>query len=279
MAKRQIIKINEEKCTGCGLCIPNCPEGALQIIDGKARLVCDLFCDGLGACIGECPEEAIEVEEREAEPYDERRVMEENIIPKGRETIIAHLKHLREHQQDDLLEQAIQVLEEKEIPVPRFEKIDTAACAGGGCPGSRMVQFIEDMSQSSPETEAGPMKSQLRQWPVQLQLLNPNAAYFKNAHLAITADCVPFAYANFHERFLKGKTLIILCPKLDQTREMYIDKLAQIFENQDIQSVSIVHMEVPCCYGIERIVDQAMKKSGRNILIKDYTTSIQGEII
>lgn len=270
--KRDVIRINEEKCTGCGQCIPGCPEGALQVIEGKARLISDLFCDGLGACIGTCPQGAIEIEEREAEPYDEYKVME-NIIKGGPSVIMAHLKHLYDHGEKDLLNQATNFLKEKGIEIPEYKEAESFSCA---CPGSMAV----DLSQK-PETEDEPqirVSPELRNWPVQLQLLNPNASYFKNADLLISADCAPFAYANFHQEFLKDKVLIILCPKLDKTIEPYVDKLAEIFENQDINSISIVHMEVPCCSGIEVIVRRALEKAQKDIPIDDYTVCISGEL-
>jgi len=268
--ERDVIKINEEKCTGCGSCVTGCPEGALQVIDNKARLISDLFCDGLGACIGDCPEGAIKVERREAEPYDEYKVME-NIVKAGPNVIRAHLQHLQEHGQDELVNQAIEYLKENNMEVPDYEE-KPLAC---GCPGS----MAQDLSQNRTENEPQILSAELRNWPVQLQLLNPNAPYLKNADLLIAADCAPFAYANFHQRFLKDKILIILCPKLDQTIDQYVDKLAQIFEKQDIKSISIVHMEVPCCGGIEIIVRRALEKAQKNIIIKDYTISINGEII
>lgn len=268
--KRDIIKINKERCTGCGDCIPGCPEGALQIIDGKARLINDLFCDGLGACIGTCPQEAIEIEQREAVPYDEINVME-NIVKEGPNVINAHLKHLNDHGQKDFLKQAKDFLIEKNIKIPDYE----SETVPGTCPGSMEMELEKPVSGE----EALVYSAELRNWPVQLQLLNPNAPYLKNADLLIAADCAPFAYANFHQRFLKNKILIIFCPKLDKTIEQYVDKLAEIFKNQDIKSISIVHMEVPCCSGIEVIVKRALEKSKTNIIIKDYTISINGEII
>ncbi len=271
--KRDIIRINEEKCTGCGTCITGCPEGALQVIDGKARLISDLFCDGLGACIGDCPEGAIEVEKREAEPYDEYNVME-NIVKAGPNVITAHLKHLYDHGQTEFLNQAINFLNEKNIEIPDYEEEKPLPC---GCPGSMMTDLSENRLESSTEPQI--LSAELKNWPVQLQLLNPNAPYLKNADLLIAADCAPFAYANFHQRFLKDKVLIILCPKLDKTIDQYVDKLAEIFEKQDIKSISIVHMEVPCCSGIEIIVKRALEKAQKNIIIKDYTISINGEIV
>ncbi|RJS48489.1 MAG: 4Fe-4S ferredoxin [Methanobacterium sp.] len=265
--EREIIQIDEEKCDGCGSCIPGCPEGALQVIDGKARLVSDLFCDGLGACIGTCPQGAIEVIKREAEPYDEYKVME-NIVKGGSNLIKAHLQHLHEHGETEYLNQARDYLKENEIEIPDYE---TMEC---GCPSS-LAQEI----QPGEDKEVAIFQAQLRNWPIQLQLLNPQASYLKNADLLITADCVPFSYPNFHERFLKDKVLIILCPKLDKTIDQYVDKLSQIFATQDINSISVVHMEVPCCSGIGVIVQRALEKAGKNIIIKDYTISISGEII
>jgi ferredoxin len=269
--KRDIIKINKEKCNGCGDCISGCPEGALQIIDGKARLISDLFCDGLGACIGTCPQGAIEIEQREAVPYDEINVME-NIVKEGPNVIKAHLNHLNDHGQKQFLKQAIDLLIEKNIKIPNYES-ETVL---GACPGSKEIKLGEKpvSNQKVPVYSA-----ELRNWPVQLQLLNPNAPYLKNADILIAADCAPFAYANFHQRFLKNKILIIFCPKLDKTIELYVDKLAEIFKNQDIKSISIVHMEVPCCSGIEVVVKRALEKSRKYIIITDYTISINGEII
>ena len=270
--ERDVIRINEEKCNGCGSCVTGCPEGALQVIDGKARLISDLFCDGLGACIGDCPEGAIKVERREADAYDEYKVME-NIVKAGPNVTKAHLKHLHEHGQTKYLNEALDFLKEKNIEIPDYEEEAPLAC---GCPGSAMqVPEPKPGSGESPQI----LSAELGNWPVQLQLLNPNAPYLKNADLLITADCVPFAYANFHQRFLKDKVLIILCPKLDKTIDEYVDKLSEIFTRQDIKSITIVHMEVPCCSGIEVIVKRALEKAQKNIIIKDYTISINGEIV
>lgn len=272
--KRSIIKVDEEKCTGCGHCIPGCPEGALQVIDGKARLVSDLFCDGLGACIKECPFGAMEVEEREAEEYDEYKVMQ-NVIQGGPNVIKAHLKHLNDHDQDEFLNQAIDFLKEKNMEIPEYEeKQPKLAC---GCPGS-MTKTIERKPENA-QTSNVKLSSELNNWPIQLQLLNANAPYLKNADLVISADCVPFAYANFHQRFLKDKVLVMFCPKLDKTLDQYIDKLTEIFKNQDIQSITLIHMEVPCCSGIETIIRKALEAAQKNITIKDYTISISGEIV
>lgn len=273
MAKRKIIKIDEKKCNGCGLCIPNCPEGAMQIINGKARLVSDLFCDGLGACIGKCPKGAIFVEEREAKDYDEKKVME-NIVKQGKETIAAHLKHLKEHGQKQYLQEALDFLKAKAITIPKEEIMSKNEC---GCPGSKMI----DIKRKTKNINGQPQRlhSELRQWPIQLHLLNPSAPYFKEANLLIVADCVSFSYANFHQRLLKGKILIIFCPKLDNAKDVYVEKLTQIIKNNEIKSLTLVHMEVPCCFGLVSIAEEAVKALGKNIIIKNYTISIKGDII
>lgn len=268
--KRDIITIDENKCNGCGQCITGCPEGALQLIDGKARLVNDLFCDGLGACIGDCPVGAITVENREAEEYDECRTME-NIVKGGENVIKAHLKHLKDHGQQEYLKQATEYLQQKSLSIPDYE--ERTQC---NCP-STMSKKIDRHNKEL--TEKVDLTPQLNNWPIQLMLMNPDAAYFENADLLICADCVPFSYPNFHQKFLKDKILIMFCPKLDKTIDTYVDKLSYIFANKNIKSISIVHMEVPCCSGIEIIVKRALEKAQKIITIKDYTISISGEII
>ncbi|MBM4031354.1 MAG: 4Fe-4S dicluster domain-containing protein [Planctomycetes bacterium] len=282
MPLRQIIKIDEDKCTGCGECIPGCPEGALQVIDGKARLISDLFCDGLGACLGTCPVDAIAIEEREAEPYDERRVME-NIARQGPNTINAHLEHLREHGEFELLKTALDFLKERGIGVPR-----PAPHAGGGCPGSRAVQF-EDKAPAAAAPSPLPLSpgergegvrapSRLRQWPVQITLVPPQAPYLKGADVVLVADCVPFAYASFHEDFLKGRVVLVGCPKLDDV-DFYRRKLAEVFRQNDIKSIEVVHMEVPCCFGLVHVLRQALADSGKDIPATETTISLRGEVL
>jgi len=273
-ALRKIIKIDEEKCNGCALCIPNCPEGALQIIDGKARLISDLFCDGLGACIGYCPEGAITIEEREAEPYDEKKVMS-NIVKQGQNTIKAHLEHLKEHGETRMLNLALEYLNENNLPVPDFEK-PAPAPAMGGCPGSKMMQFDRPEAAPADDTDAPIAASQLRQWPVQIKLVPVAAPYFEGADLLISADCVPFAYADFHRDMLKGKVVLVGCPKLDDA-EFYVDKLTQIFAGNNLKSVTCAHMEVPCCHGLVQITKTALEKSGKDIAYHDVNIGIQGE--
>ena len=272
MSVRQIIRIDEAKCTGCGECIPGCPEGALQVIDGKARLISDLCCDGLGACIGTCPVDAITIEEREAEPYDERRVME-NIARQGPNVINAHLEHLREHGEFELLKTALDFLKERGIRVPMSPP---TAHGGGGCPGSRMVQFEEKAPAGAPP--AGRAVSRLRQWPVQITLVPPQAPYLKGADVALIADCVPFAYANLHEDFLKGRVVLVGCPKLDDV-EFYRTKLAEVFRQNDVKSIEIVHMEVPCCFGLVHVLRLALEDAGKDIPVTETTISIRGEVL
>jgi len=277
--KRKIIKIDEEKCNGCSLCIPNCPEGALQIIDGKARLISDLFCDGLGACIGHCPEGAIEIEEREAEEYDEKKVME-NIVKQGDNTIKAHLEHLKEHGEENYLNQAIDYLKEQNIENPLKEEIDKPPLPCG-CPGSNMIDMRTNEKETTDEKNTTnsniKQKSELRQWPVQINLVPVNAPYFEEADLLITADCVPFAYANFHSDFLQNKILLIGCPKLDDI-EAYKEKITEILKLNNIRSVTVAIMEVPCCFGLKSAVEEAIKNSGKDIPLEQSIITIQGEI-
>ncbi|MHB9156177.1 MAG: ATP-binding protein [Endomicrobiales bacterium] len=274
--KREVITINEEKCNGCGLCIPNCPEGALQVINGKVRLISDLFCDGLGACIGHCPQGAISMEKREAQPYDEKKVMK-NIVRGGKEVVRAHLKHLRDHGQKEFLAQAQAFLEDNGIEAGEEEEAGCHSHGHGGCPGARTMDLRKKEGKAA-GTDGPAPQSQLRQWPVQLQLLNPQAPYFRNADLVVAADCVPFAFADFHRQFLKGRMLIIFCPKLDQVLDQYVEKLAELFRKNEIRSIAVVHMEVPCCFGVGNIVQEALDRSGKKIPVTDHTITIDGEI-
>lgn len=269
--KRQIIKIDEEKCNGCGECIKGCPEGALQLIDGKARLVNEAFCDGLGACIGECPLDAITIEEREARAYDEKAVVD-RMIEQGENVLKAHLKHLKEHGQERLLHEALECLEEKGIEID-FEEEQIPVPTACGCPSAVPAQWEGEETSSK---EVGRIPSKLRQWPVQLYLVPVQAPYFKDANLVIAADCVPFAYANFHQDFLDGNSLIVGCPKLDDAG-YYIEKLTEIFKINDLKKVTLVHMEVPCCFSLNQIVNKAMTDSGKDIPIEEITISVRGE--
>lgn len=243
---RKIVKIDREKCDGCGLCVPSCAEGAIKIVDGKAELSADNLCDGLGACLGECPRDAITVEEREADAFDESAV-EKHLATQG-----------------------------KPAPTPHTAPAAGHHHAGGGCPGSRAMTFARP--ETAPVSEpSGSRQSQLAQWPVQLHLVPTTAPYFQGADLLITADCVPVAYAGYHEDFLKGKAVVMGCPKLDDN-QFYLQKLTELFIKSDIRSVTVLKMEVPCCGGIAMAARQALAASGKNIPYREVTIGIQGEI-
>lgn len=258
MAIRKIIQIEEEKCNGCGLCVPNCAEGAIQIIDGKAKVVKDSFCDGLGACLGHCPQDALHIIEREAEDFDEEAAME----------------HVRKMETTSS--------SERQSTVEHHPHGGHGHHPGGGCPGSRMRMFNQESSNASTAAVASSgdievkIKPQLRQWPVQLHLVPVNAPYFQNADLLVTADCVPFAYANYHLELLKGKAVVVGCPKLDDL-EYYIEKLTDIIAKNSLKSVTVAHMEVPCCSGIVRAVDIALQRSGKSIPVTKVKINITGE--
>ncbi|MCC8145977.1 MAG: 4Fe-4S ferredoxin [Bacteroidales bacterium] len=277
--KRTVIKIDEALCNGCGACIEGCHEGALQLIDGKARMISDLYCDGLGACIGECPVGAIEFEEREAEPYDETAVME-RLVPKGEKTIRAHLLHLKAHNEEELLHQGILYLKEHNINIDmsglrnESERKQTPGHACG-CPGGREMSFAP-VNQA---VQSGNIPSQLRQWPVQLHLLNPHSGYFREADVIIAADCTAYAYGNFHNRFMRNHVLAIACPKLDDGKEIYIQKIAAMIEQSNINTLTVVIMEVPCCGGLLQLVETAMEKASRKVPVKKVIIGIQGEVI
>jgi len=278
MAKRKIIKIDEEKCNGCGVCIPNCPEGAIQIIDGKARLISDIFCDGLGACIGHCPQGAIETEERDAEPYDEKKVMRENIIKAGKNTIIAHLKHLRDHGEIGYFNEAMEVLKEKGIEID-LEKETECGCdhpSHPACPSAKILDFSDEQEDVE---ENGSRTSQLRQWPVQLHLVPPNAPYFQGKDVILVADCVGYSLGDFHKDYLKDRSIVIACPKLDSNIDVYVDKLTNMIDNAKINTLTVMTMEVPCCSGLLVIAKKAAEKASRKIPIKSIVVGIKGNIV
>lgn len=238
---RKIIKIDEDKCDGCGLCIPACEEGALQIVEGKARLVKDIYCDGLGNCLGECPQDAIDIIEREAEPFDEKAV-EERL---------------------QLLDKENGKLNVKEAPV----------CCGGN--------LLESLEKEKPapgkQVDNYEPEAELSHWPVQLHLVSPEARFFHDNDLLIAADCVPFAFADFHRKFLAGKSLVIGCPKLDDV-EVYHQKLVQIFKLNRLKSITLLHMEVGCCFGLSRLVNSALKEADIAIPFKEIIIGVDGSI-
>ncbi len=272
MVQRDIIKIDEDKCNGCGLCVPNCPEGALQIIDGKARLVSDLFCDGLGACIGNCPEGAISVEKREAEEYDEKKVME-NIIKQGKNTIKAHLEHLENHGADKYLKEAKDFLKERGIDIPEKEG---STKTRSFCPGSKIMDFSREEKN---QNEEGKRTSELKQWPIQLHLVSPNAPYFVGKDVLLAADCTAFSIGDFHKDFLKGKTLIIACPKLDSNIDVYVEKLRKMIDESRINTLTVLVMEVPCCSSLLQIAKKALNSASRKIPIKLIVIGLNGEVL
>ncbi len=241
MAKqiRQIIRIDEEKCNGCGACVPACVEGALQVIDGKARLVSETYCDGLGACLGECPQGAISFETREADEFDEAAATERAA---GAHPHDHHAAHSHD---------------------------------GFVCPSAKTIDRTQDSAGHRP-TVIGGIASELRQWPVKLYLVNPSASYFENADLLISADCVPFAYGGLHPDFLRGKVLVTGCPKFDDV-DLYAGKLAEIVALNNIKSITVLQMEVPCCSGMQRLAEHAVAQSGKSIPIEVVTITLTGE--
>lgn len=252
MSVRNIVNIDEEKCDGCGQCVNACAEGAIEIIDGKAKLVSEIYCDGLGACLGECPQGAITIEQREAREFDEQATT-------------AHLAG-----QGEQAHQAASPTAHAEVHAESQGK------QGFQCPGS-MPKMFEQKPRSAATIDAD-MPSQLSHWPVQLNLLSPGAPYFRDAELLLAADCVPFAMADFHSRLLTGRSIAIGCPKLDDA-ESYVEKLADIIKAGSPRSLTVVHMEVPCCSGLTRIAQQAIARAGLNLTFEDVTVSLQGEII
>lgn len=238
MAVRNIVKIDEAKCNGCGLCATACAEGAIKIINGKAKLVSDTYCDGLGACLGHCPQDAITIEPREAAAFDE-------------EAVKAYLGH---------------GAKEPAKAEPLFV-----------CPGLAAHQLRPEQSLAQEESPQA-VPSQLTHWPVQLKLVSPTAPYFADADLLLVADCVPFAVGDFHSRFLKGRSVAVGCPKLDDAGA-YVEKLAQILRSNNLRSLTVVHMEVPCCSGLTRVARGAVALSGKPMSFDDVTVSIRGEVI
>jgi ferredoxin len=278
--KRKIIKIDQNKCNGCGLCLPNCPEGAIQMIDDKARLISDLFCDGLGACLGHCPEGAITIEERESEPYDEKKVMA-NIVKQGQNTLIAHLRHLKDHGEAGYLQTALEYLKENKIENPlQNEKGGPMKGheAHAGCPGSKVLDFTDE-EKACAGSEDGKRPTQLRQWPVQLHLVSPVAPYFKNSDVVLAADCTAFAVGDFHKDFLKGKSLAIACPKLDEGQESYVEKITALIDEAKINTLTVLVMEVPCCGGLIEVAKGGANKAKRKVPIKAVVISLRGEVL
>lgn len=249
MALRKIIRIDEELCNGCGECVPACAEGAIQIIDGKARLVADNLCDGLGACLGDCPMDAIIIEEREADAFDE-------------EAVKLHL-----HQQSTAASAP--------SPLP----IHISPGGGGGCPGSRAIAFSRDATSPQLTDDNAPQPSTLQQWPIQMHLVSPTAPYYHNADVLLAADCVAFSVGDFHRTWLHGKALAIACPKLDEGLDIYVTKLAAMIDQAQIRSLTVMMMEVPCCGGLLQIARRAAERATRSIPMKRIVVGLRGDIL
>lgn len=258
MAKqvRQMIRIDEDKCNGCGVCVPACAEGAIQIVDGKAKVVTEKYCDGLGACLGECPQGAISFETREAEQFDEAATIQ-HLKDTGR-SVEAHLAHMAEH-------------------AHHASHMSHASHKSHGfqCPSARTIDRTRECSHEDAPAEQS-VQSELRQWPVKLHLVNPSASFFQDADLLIVADCVPFAYGSLHPDFLRGKVVVAGCPKFDDI-EAHMDKLTEIFRRNDVRRVTVLQMEVPCCSGMGRAAGAAIAASGKHVPMETVTISLSGE--
>lgn len=285
---REIIKIDDELCNGCGNCVPNCHEGALQIIDGKARLISELMCDGLGACIGHCPEGAITIEKREADAYDEVVTISQ-MISQGKATVFAHLKHLQNHNETGYLKQALDFIKANSEAMPfeisevhellhssKQEEQSGGSCSTAGCPGSAPMAFdAGSLKMAAPATAP----SELTQWPVQMHLINPTASYFQDANLLVAADCAGFAYGNFHNDFIKGRKMVIACPKLDQGTDIYIQKLVKLIDESRVNTITVVIMEVPCCSGLSQMVKMAAQMASRKVPVKEVVMGVRGDVL
>lgn len=241
MAVRDIVRIDEEKCDGCGLCVPSCEEGAIAIIDGKAKVVSDIYCDGLGACLGHCPQDAISIVQREASAFDEEAV-NQHLAAGG--------------------------------------AVAPPSACGASCPGSAAQQLKPNEARPPVASNSGSglQPAQLANWPVQLHLVPPNAPYLHQADLLLVADCVPFACANFHSHILDGRPVVIGCPKLDDC-QFYVAKLSALIQQSQIRSISVVHMEVPCCTGLLRVAESAIGQAGVSIPLHDTVVTTRGEIM
>jgi len=240
-AARKIIEIDEELCNGCGLCVPACAEGAIEIVGGKAKLVKDMFCDGLGACLGECPAGALQIVEREADAFDEKAAQE-------------YLENKKKSQ----------------APSP-------FAPAQGGCPSAALHTFAPGLKKAQSGGKAGPSESALSHWPVQIRLIPPTAPFLKDGDLLVAADCVPAAYADFHRDFLDGRVLLLGCPKFDD-KELYLQRFTDIFRANDIRSVKVLRMEVPCCSFLQPLVTEAARRAGRDVPVEEVVITRRGAV-
>lgn len=259
--KRNIITIDEDLCNGCGECITACAEGALKLVNGKAKLVKEQFCDGFGDCIGDCPTGALKIEEREADDFDEAATKNYLRETQGEEAVARMEKAAERHEA------------EQKPPTP----------PAGGCPGMRMRTGSAEAKPATPATSAtstGHMvASDLEQWPIQLHLVQPGAPFFKDKELVVLSTCSPIASADTHWRFIRGRGVVVACPKLDRT-EGYVEKLAGILQEATIPKVIVVRMEVPCCGGLTMIVRQALQMCGRSDLVfEEVTVGLNGDVL
>lgn len=255
---REIIHIDEELCDGCGECVPSCAEGAIQIIDGKAKLVADNLCDGIGNCLGTCPQGAITIEKREAEDYDEAAVEK-------------HLHWMKSDHRHEPTSETIKMA----------SSVASHAHSGSpcGCPGSAMRSFDVPVREHHPAGEtATPLAPTLSQWPIQIMLVPLTAPFLKGRELLLAADCVPFAFADFHRKFLAGKALLVGCPKLDDIK-FYREKLEEVFRQSGCTGVTVLVMEVPCCTGLSMIAREALMASGADIPLKEVVIGLRGEVV
>lgn len=269
---RKIIEIDEEKCDGCALCIPGCPEGALQLIDGKAKLVSDIYCDGLGACLGHCPQGAITVIERDADDYDEHKVID-HILKQGEDVLHNHLEHLKEHGEEEVLLQAKKYLADLDRSV---QELDMFQPKPSGCPGSRNMSFNPVTESNDAEVN---VPSALGHWPVQMHLISPMAPQYAGSDLVLAADCVAYSVGDFHQKFLKGKSLAIACPKLDQNQDIYFEKLKHLIDDAKINTLSVLIMEVPCCSGLLNLAQRAVQSAARKVPLKAVVVGVRGQIL
>lgn len=251
MAVRQIIEIDEDLCDGCGDCVNACAEGAIQLIDGKAKLVSDVYCDGLGACIGDCHTGALTIVEREAVGFDEGAVAE-HLTKIGRSHEVAPSAQ----------------------PLNLINPVMSGG--GGGCPGSRSRTF--DRAPMAADGDQAQVESQLSHWPIQLHLVPPTAPFFQGAKLLLAADCVAFSVAGFHQRFLADHSLAIACPKLDVNQEIYLEKLVAMIDEAGVESIHVMVMEVPCCTGLVRLVEKARKRASRSVPVRCTVVGVDGAL-
>jgi len=286
MALRNIVKINEQMCDGCGLCIIHCVEGALRIIDGKARLVGEVYCDGLGVCLGTCPQGAITIEQREADVFDEAAVKRQQAAaagarascpPGAAETAALPAQSAAPGATGGLPARAAGC---PSVQLPLLQPAPPSAGARASCPpdAAQPAALPAQSAALQRSFSGGASVSPLSHWPVQLALVRPDAAFLRGADLLLVADCAPLAMADFHARLLRGRPVVLGCPKLDN-RQAYVEKLCAIFQQAELRSLMIVHMEVPCCGGLSHIARTALHQSGRGLPIREVTVSIQGQVV